>query len=136
MGGRRSACLSSSTFVQCGWSPAYTCPVSAVFHTLSIGLWILITIFFLKMKAPRRKCQFLFTRLLSLLMLDVNLYYQRICHKFYTHLLFSLTARLASQRAKYIKDKMEETQCYRRALDAQVREQLLFLKLCSASITF
>ncbi|XP_016015855.2 coiled-coil domain-containing protein 81 isoform X2 [Rousettus aegyptiacus] len=34
-----------------------------------------------------------------------------------------LTKELASQRAKYIKDKMEETQCYRRALDAQVKNK-------------
>lgn len=48
----------------------------------------------------------------------------------------SLIARLAAQRAKYIKDKMEETQCYKRALDAQVREQLLFLRImqCYSSI--
>lgn len=52
------------------------------------------------------------------------------------HLLLFLTARLAVQRAKFLKDKMEETQCYKRALDAQVRGQiLLFLKLCIASIT-
>ena len=39
------------------------------------------------------------------------------------HLLLFLTARLAAQRAKFLKDKIEETQCYKRALDAQVRGQ-------------
>uniref|UniRef100_A0AC11E0P3 Coiled-coil domain containing 81 n=1 Tax=Ovis aries TaxID=9940 RepID=A0AC11E0P3_SHEEP len=34
-----------------------------------------------------------------------------------------LTEELAAQRAKYIKDKMEETQCYKRALDAQIKNR-------------
>ncbi|XP_058400508.1 coiled-coil domain-containing protein 81 isoform X1 [Diceros bicornis minor] len=34
-----------------------------------------------------------------------------------------LTEELAAQRAKYIKDKMEETQCYKRALDAQIKNK-------------
>ncbi|XP_008592449.1 PREDICTED: coiled-coil domain-containing protein 81 [Galeopterus variegatus] len=34
-----------------------------------------------------------------------------------------LTEELAAQRAKYLKDKMEETQCYKRALDAQVKNK-------------
>ncbi|XP_037696917.1 coiled-coil domain-containing protein 81 isoform X2 [Choloepus didactylus] len=34
-----------------------------------------------------------------------------------------LTEELAAQRAKYLKDKMEETQCYKRALDAQIRNR-------------
>uniref|UniRef100_A0A8C8ZA52 Coiled-coil domain containing 81 n=1 Tax=Prolemur simus TaxID=1328070 RepID=A0A8C8ZA52_PROSS len=34
-----------------------------------------------------------------------------------------LTEELAAQRAKYLKDKMEETQCYKRALDAQIRNK-------------
>ncbi|XP_042545498.1 coiled-coil domain-containing protein 81 [Dipodomys spectabilis] len=34
-----------------------------------------------------------------------------------------LTEELAKQRAKYLKDKMEETQCYKRALDAQVKNK-------------
>ncbi|KAM5245952.1 coiled-coil domain-containing protein 81 [Ctenodactylus gundi] len=34
-----------------------------------------------------------------------------------------LTEELAAQRAKYLKDKMEETLCYKRALDAQVRNK-------------
>ncbi|XP_062951947.1 coiled-coil domain-containing protein 81 isoform X2 [Cynocephalus volans] len=34
-----------------------------------------------------------------------------------------LTEELAAQRAKYLKDKMEETQCYKRALDAQVKNR-------------
>uniref|UniRef100_A0A8C6DBJ3 Coiled-coil domain containing 81 n=1 Tax=Moschus moschiferus TaxID=68415 RepID=A0A8C6DBJ3_MOSMO len=34
-----------------------------------------------------------------------------------------LTDELAAQRAKYIKDKMEETQCYKRALDAQIKNR-------------
>ncbi|XP_007168551.2 coiled-coil domain-containing protein 81 [Balaenoptera acutorostrata] len=33
------------------------------------------------------------------------------------------TEELAAQRAKYIKDKMEETQCYKRALDAQIKNK-------------
>jgi len=52
------------------------------------------------------------------------------------HLLLFVTARLAAQRAKYIKDKMEETQCYKRALDAQVRGHIITLKLCSVSGCF
>lgn len=38
-----------------------------------------------------------------------------------THPLLFLPARLAAQRVRYLRDKMEETQCYQRALDAQVR---------------
>ncbi|KFO29248.1 coiled-coil domain-containing protein 81 [Fukomys damarensis] len=34
-----------------------------------------------------------------------------------------LTEELAAQRAKYLKDKMEETQCYKRALDAQIKNK-------------
>ncbi|XP_003468626.2 coiled-coil domain-containing protein 81 [Cavia porcellus] len=34
-----------------------------------------------------------------------------------------LTEELAAQRAKYLKDKMEETQCYKRALDAQLKNK-------------
>ncbi|XP_070481714.1 coiled-coil domain-containing protein 81 isoform X4 [Equus przewalskii] len=34
-----------------------------------------------------------------------------------------LTEELAAQRAKYIKDKMEETWCYKRALDAQIKNK-------------
>ncbi|XP_059959810.1 coiled-coil domain-containing protein 81 isoform X2 [Mesoplodon densirostris] len=34
-----------------------------------------------------------------------------------------LTEELAAQRAKYIKDKMEETQRYKRALDAQIKNK-------------
>uniref|UniRef100_A0A8C9CNR9 Coiled-coil domain containing 81 n=1 Tax=Phocoena sinus TaxID=42100 RepID=A0A8C9CNR9_PHOSS len=34
-----------------------------------------------------------------------------------------LAEELAAQRAKYIKDKMEETQCYKRALDAQIKNK-------------
>ncbi|XP_057606555.1 coiled-coil domain-containing protein 81 isoform X2 [Hippopotamus amphibius kiboko] len=34
-----------------------------------------------------------------------------------------LTEELAAQRAKYIRDKMEETQCYKRALDAQIKNK-------------
>ncbi|ELW68941.1 coiled-coil domain-containing protein 81 [Tupaia chinensis] len=34
-----------------------------------------------------------------------------------------LTEELAAQRAKYLKDRMEETQCYKRALDAQVKNK-------------
>ncbi|XP_053417838.1 coiled-coil domain-containing protein 81 isoform X1 [Nycticebus coucang] len=34
-----------------------------------------------------------------------------------------LTEELAAQRAKYLKDRMEETQCYKRALDAQIRNK-------------
>ncbi|XP_007944479.1 coiled-coil domain-containing protein 81 [Orycteropus afer afer] len=34
-----------------------------------------------------------------------------------------LTEELAAQRAKYLKDKMEESQCYKRALDAQVKNK-------------
>lgn len=48
------------------------------------------------------------------------------CNQLCSHLLLFLMARLAAQRAKYIRDKMEETKCYKRALDVQVRGQLLF----------
>ncbi|XP_011717647.2 coiled-coil domain-containing protein 81 [Macaca nemestrina] len=34
-----------------------------------------------------------------------------------------LTEELAVQRAKFLKDKMEETQCYKRALDAQIKNK-------------
>nr|XP_054949809.1 coiled-coil domain-containing protein 81 isoform X2 [Pan paniscus] len=34
-----------------------------------------------------------------------------------------LTEELAAQRAKFLKDKMEETQCYKRALDAQIKNK-------------
>ncbi|XP_058924488.2 coiled-coil domain-containing protein 81 isoform X1 [Kogia breviceps] len=34
-----------------------------------------------------------------------------------------LTEELAALRAKYIQDKMEETQCYKRALDAQIKNK-------------
>uniref|UniRef100_A0A9L0JA32 Coiled-coil domain containing 81 n=1 Tax=Equus asinus TaxID=9793 RepID=A0A9L0JA32_EQUAS len=34
-----------------------------------------------------------------------------------------LTEELAAQRAKYIKDKIEETWCYKRALDAQIKNK-------------
>uniref|UniRef100_A0A8C2YTV3 Coiled-coil domain containing 81 n=1 Tax=Chinchilla lanigera TaxID=34839 RepID=A0A8C2YTV3_CHILA len=34
-----------------------------------------------------------------------------------------LTEELAAQRAKYLKDKMEETQCYKKALDAQIKNK-------------
>nr|XP_012594173.1 coiled-coil domain-containing protein 81 [Microcebus murinus] len=34
-----------------------------------------------------------------------------------------LTEELAAQRAKYLKDKIEETRCYKRALDAQMRNK-------------
>ncbi|KAM5317724.1 coiled-coil domain-containing protein 81 [Glossophaga mutica] len=34
-----------------------------------------------------------------------------------------LTEELAAQRAKYIKDKMEETECYKRALNAQIKNK-------------
>ncbi|CAK6448919.1 unnamed protein product [Pipistrellus nathusii] len=34
-----------------------------------------------------------------------------------------LTEELASQRAKYIQDKMEERECYKRALDAQIKNR-------------
>ncbi|XP_016062218.1 PREDICTED: coiled-coil domain-containing protein 81 [Miniopterus natalensis] len=34
-----------------------------------------------------------------------------------------LTEELAAQRAKYIQDKMEETECYKRALDAQIKHK-------------
>ncbi|XP_006895322.1 PREDICTED: coiled-coil domain-containing protein 81 isoform X2 [Elephantulus edwardii] len=34
-----------------------------------------------------------------------------------------LTEELAAQRAKYLKDKMEESQCYKRALDAQIKKK-------------
>lgn len=37
-----------------------------------------------------------------------------------SRLLCFLNIRLAAQRAQYIKEKMEEMQCYKRALDAQV----------------
>ncbi|XP_075402538.1 coiled-coil domain-containing protein 81 [Tenrec ecaudatus] len=33
------------------------------------------------------------------------------------------TEELAAQRAKYLKDKMEESQCYKRALDAQIKNK-------------
>ncbi|XP_010596516.1 coiled-coil domain-containing protein 81 [Loxodonta africana] len=38
-----------------------------------------------------------------------------------------LTEELAAQRAQYLKDKMEETQCYKRALDAQIKNKPLQL---------
>nr|XP_017533723.2 coiled-coil domain-containing protein 81 isoform X2 [Manis javanica] len=34
-----------------------------------------------------------------------------------------LTEELAAQRAKYIRDKMEETKCYKRALDVQIKNK-------------
>nr|XP_020010082.1 coiled-coil domain-containing protein 81 isoform X1 [Castor canadensis] len=34
-----------------------------------------------------------------------------------------LTEELAAQRAKFLKEKMEETQCYKRALDAQIKNK-------------
>uniref|UniRef100_A0A8D2DIL9 Coiled-coil domain containing 81 n=1 Tax=Sciurus vulgaris TaxID=55149 RepID=A0A8D2DIL9_SCIVU len=34
-----------------------------------------------------------------------------------------LTEELAAQRAKYLKDKMEETLCYKKALDAQIKNR-------------
>nr|KAF6437145.1 coiled-coil domain containing 81 [Molossus molossus] len=34
-----------------------------------------------------------------------------------------LTEELAAQRAKYIEDKMKETECYKRALDAQIKNK-------------
>nr|XP_004658323.2 coiled-coil domain-containing protein 81 [Jaculus jaculus] len=34
-----------------------------------------------------------------------------------------LTEELAAQRTKYLKEKMEETQCYKRALDAQIKNK-------------
>ncbi|XP_009422199.3 coiled-coil domain-containing protein 81 isoform X3 [Pan troglodytes] len=34
-----------------------------------------------------------------------------------------LTEELAAQRAKFLKDKIEETQCYKRALDAQIKNK-------------
>ncbi|XP_058519688.1 coiled-coil domain-containing protein 81 [Ochotona princeps] len=34
-----------------------------------------------------------------------------------------LTEELAAQRARYLRDKMEETQCYQRALDAQIKNK-------------
>ncbi|KAM9659368.1 coiled-coil domain-containing protein 81 isoform 1-T1 [Trichechus inunguis] len=34
-----------------------------------------------------------------------------------------LTEELAAQRARYLKDKMEESQCYKRALDAQIKNK-------------
>lgn len=34
-----------------------------------------------------------------------------------------LTEEVAAQRAQYLKEKMEETQCYKRALDAQVKNK-------------
>ncbi|XP_025275160.1 coiled-coil domain-containing protein 81 isoform X1 [Canis lupus dingo] len=40
-----------------------------------------------------------------------------------------LTEELAAQRAQYIKDKMEETQCYKRALDAQIKNKPLQLPM-------
>ncbi|XP_004455310.2 coiled-coil domain-containing protein 81 isoform X2 [Dasypus novemcinctus] len=40
-----------------------------------------------------------------------------------------LTEELAAQRAKYLKDKMEETQCYKRALDAQIKNKPLQLPI-------
>nr|XP_035938037.1 coiled-coil domain-containing protein 81 isoform X1 [Halichoerus grypus] len=40
-----------------------------------------------------------------------------------------LTEELAAQRAQYIKDKMEETQCYKRALDAQMKNKPLQLPM-------
>jgi hypothetical protein len=41
------------------------------------------------------------------------------CVRWISYLLF-LNTRLAAQRAQYLKEKMEETQHYKRALDAQV----------------
>ncbi|XP_006865072.1 PREDICTED: coiled-coil domain-containing protein 81 [Chrysochloris asiatica] len=40
-----------------------------------------------------------------------------------------LTEELAAQRAKYLKDRMEETQCYKRALDAQIKNKPLQLPM-------
>ncbi|XP_026640225.1 coiled-coil domain-containing protein 81 [Microtus ochrogaster] len=40
-----------------------------------------------------------------------------------SHLLCVLNTRLAAQRAQYLKEKMEETQYYKRALDAQVKNK-------------
>ena len=42
------------------------------------------------------------------------------CVKWRSRLLCFLITRLAAQRAQYLKEKMEETQHYKRALDAQV----------------
>lgn len=83
------------------------------------------------MEAPRKKCHFLFTRLSLLLILIKYILVMLICitednNERRPRLLLSLIARLDAQRAKYIRDKMEDTQCYKRALDAQVRGQLLF----------
>ncbi|KAM9220952.1 coiled-coil domain-containing protein 81 isoform 2-T2 [Dugong dugon] len=40
-----------------------------------------------------------------------------------------LTEELAAQRAQYLKDKMEESQCYKRALDAQIKNKPIQLPM-------
>ncbi|KAK1336193.1 hypothetical protein QTO34_003996 [Cnephaeus nilssonii] len=40
-----------------------------------------------------------------------------------------LTEELAAQRAKYIQDKMEERECYKRALDAQIKNRFPHLPI-------
>ncbi|XP_007079055.1 coiled-coil domain-containing protein 81 [Panthera tigris] len=38
-----------------------------------------------------------------------------------------LTEELAAQRDKYIRDKMEDAQCYKRALDAQIKNKSMYM---------